>query len=561
MLLFGECVGTLLGLALSALLVAWFPRYFLAYDISLVSILIALLCGALATFLGALIPIWQITRIPPMAAVSAVARRTSPGRIWLAAAVGGGCLLLQIALWCLIPSRDWKFYAYVALGIPLIFAGWCLLAPALLILAERFAYRLVGRFFAVRPALLRNAWSRTPWRAGAMIAALMIGVTIFTAVRARGQSILASWTAPARIPDLIIKSFSGIGENRIDALRRQYPEFGDIAMMDYFSVRMQTRVFQLGALFGQGDTTFIAIEPKPFGRMVELDYLQGDPATAIQQLADGGHIFVSREFYNVRKLGVGDTMTFRDADGKPATFTIAAVVSSAGADLIKNFFDLRQGFGEQSASSVVGSIADGKKYFKLGEPTIMLVDVKPEYSTPAQFAALQKRLDSPESGLQSVSSMELKSALADLISRMMNGLSVIAFGALCVASLGVANMVIASIHARRFEFGVLRAIGAGRWQLVRLVLAEVSLIALVAGLLGACAGLHFAYMATLIDKLLIGFPTTFLALNTASAILWALLFTGTAILLTTLLAWLASIVPAIRGARSAQRTLLAGGRA
>ena len=127
-------------------------------------------------------------------------------------------------------------------------------------------------------------------------------------------------------------------------------------------------------------------------------------------------------------------------------------------------------------------------------------------------------------------------------------------------SLGVANMVIASVHAKRFEFGVLRAIGAGRAQLVRLVLAEVTLIGIVAGFLGAAAGLHFAFMASQIDLLLIGFPTHFLAANPRDIFLGILFFIALAIGLTTLLAWLASLAPAIKGAFSAQRILLASGR-
>jgi putative ABC transport system permease protein len=139
-------------------------------------------------------------------------------------------------------------------------------------------------------------------------------------------------------------------------------------------------------------------------------------------------------------------------------------------------------------------------------------------------------------------------------------LSIIALGALVVASLGVANMVIASVHARRFEFGVLRAIGAGRGQLIRLVLAEVTLIGAVAGVLGAGAGLYLAYMATQVDQLLVGFQTKFLAEDSARIVAIVGIHLAIAIVLTTLLAWLASAAPAIRGAFTAQRTLLAGGR-
>ncbi len=560
MLVIGESLGLILGFALSSALIAWLPQFFSAYQLSLASLSIAIFCGGFATLLGAAIPIWQVTRVSPMAAVTAVANQTRPSRIWLAAAIGLGCLALQATLWNVIPARDFRFYTYVILGIPLIFSGWCLLAPAFLVFSERFAAQLLGRLLSIRPTLLRHAWSRTPWRAGAMIAALMIGVTLFTTIRARGQSLLASWTAPARIPDIIVKKpfAGGFTDNNLAILRKKHPELRDIAVFDYFGVSLSDKLFQLGGLFKEGETTFIAVDPQVFTKMVELEYLQGDPATAVQQLSDGRHLFVSKEFYNVRKLGVGDHINLRGADGKPVQFTIAAVVTSTGVELIQNFFDLRTSFSEKATSSVLGTVADAHKYFQLGDPTLFLADVTPETLQPIAMAKL--RDDMTNEGLLSFSSVELKTSLINLITRLINGLSVVGIGALCVASLGVANMVIASVHAKRFEFGVLRAIGAGRAQLVRLVLAEVTLIGIVSGFLGAAAGLHYAYMAGQVDLLLIGFPTRFLAAHPFDIFLGILFFIGLAIALTTLLAWLASLAPAIKGAFSAQRTLLASGR-
>jgi putative ABC transport system permease protein len=143
----------------------------------------------------------------------------------------------------------------------------------------------------------------------------------------------------------------------------------------------------------------------------------------------------------------------------------------------------------------------------------------------------------------------------------MDGLSLVGLGAMCVASLGVANMVIASVHARRYEFGVLRAIGSGRWQLVRLVLAEITLIGIISGLLATGAGLHTTFMETRLDYAIVGFPTNFISVHPQEVLIFVLLLALTAMGLTTLLAWLASIVPAIRGATTAQQTLLASGRA
>ncbi len=116
----------------------------------------------------------------------------------------------------------------------------------------------------------------------------------------------------------------------------------------------------------------------------------------------------------------------------------------------------------------------------------MLLNIAASHANPDTMGQLRQSL--AREGFQSASSVELKAGLKSLITRVVDSLSVIAFGALLIASLGVANMVIASVHARRFEFGVLRAIGAARGQLIRLVLAEVTLIGLVAGVLGAARG-------------------------------------------------------------------------
>lgn len=570
MLALGQAFGVLLGFGLSSALVHFFPQFFLAYKITAASILIAIANGCGAALLGSLIPLWQVTRVTPMAAVTNTAQPPATRKVWLAAALGLACLTLQLSLWALMPTRESKFYSYAVCGIPMVFLGYMLLGPSCLILCERFGAALLGRLLFIRPSLLRHAWSRTPWRAGAMIAALMIGVTLFTAVRARGQSLSNSFVSPARLPDLLLfsvaQSFlpSAVFPNddqRTDRLLQAHPEIAEISSLAAFPVKLKSNVFKIGDILANPSTTFVAVDPQTFPQMVELEYLpgQGDPLTSVHELQDGQHIFVTKEFFNLRGLGRGDKLTLLAADGKPVDFTISAVVTSTGMELVKNYFDMRTVFSENAISSVLGTVADARKFFKLKSTNIMLINLQPAAASADTVARLRESLQ--QDGFECVSSVELKTGLRDLIRRVVDALSVVALGGLCVASLGVANMVIASVHARRFEFGVLRAIGAGRWQLVRLVLAEVTLIGLVAGALGAAAGLHFAFMGTLVDRTLVGFPTHFLDPHWLARF-WSMgLFILLACAITTLLAWLASLLPAIKGACAAQRTLLAGGRA
>jgi len=561
MLAMGEIFGTLLGILLSRLLVAFLPQFFEQYQLSSVSVLIGIFCGAFATLLGALIPIWQVTRVSPMAAITATANPSRPRQILLAGAIGLGCLLLQVILWNLPLSRDFTVFSYIIVGVPLIFAGWCLLAPLAITTCERLGALLLGALFSVQSSLLRTAWSKTPWRAGAMIAALMIGVTLFITVRARGESIRRSWQGP-EIPDLIVKAtfLGNFSEHRIERLKRDHPEINSVIPFDYFSVRMETAKNAVGTILRDDQSTYIAVDPDQFSSVVQLDYVQGDPKTALAQLRQGNAVFVSTEFYNTRKLGRGAKITLVTADGRDQEFTIAAVVNSTGVEVVKNYFDLRSAFAAKAVSSMLGTITDGKKYFKMSEPTLALLNVKKTTAAgqPVDSAALRSELNLE--GLQTVSSLELKQALDRIVTRIVSALTVIGLGALCLASLGVANMVIASIHARRYEFGVLRAIGAGRAQLVRMILAEVTLVAILAGILGAGAGLWFAFMITRMDRLLLGFPTTFIDPQLTAAVLYAATLIALGIGITSLLTWLAAIVPAMRGAFSAQRTLLAGGR-
>jgi ABC-type antimicrobial peptide transport system permease subunit len=283
-----------------------------------------------------------------------------------------------------------------------------------------------------------------------------------------------------------------------------------------------------------------------------LDFVEGDPDTAYEQLEQGNAIFISREFHVARGINVGDFIPMKTLGDKTVNFKVVAVVASTGMDMAKNFFDARSTMQDAAVSSVVGSFADGRKYFDVTGASALLVDVSQEAKTGNVLAQIQPRIEAL--GMSAASSIEMRKGFDDVIGKVINAISLVAVAAMLVASLGVANMVIAAIHGRRFEFGILRAIGAGRGQLVRLVLAEVFLIALGAVLLGTMAGFHMGWMSTEVDRVLVGISSSF-----PSG--WGLLqVVGISLGTTLVLVFLASIVPAIRGAFAAQRELLAAGR-
>jgi predicted permease len=123
---------------------------------------------------------------------------------------------------------------------------------------------------------------------------------------------------------------------------------------------------------------------------------------------------------------------------------------------------------------------------------------------------------------------------------------------LLLASVNVANLILSRNRTRAHELAVRTALGASRRRLMRLLLAESTLVAIAGGVLGL---LLAAWGLEALDRLR---PVDLRALERASLdrlVVWfaAALTAGTALLV--------GLLPAIRAARAAPRTALsAGGR-
>jgi putative ABC transport system permease protein len=65
--------------------------------------------------------------------------------------------------------------------------------------------------------------------------------------------------------------------------------------------------------------------------------------------------------------------------------------------------------------------------------------------------------------------------------------------AVLISLFGIANTLALSIHERRRELGLLRAVGMSRKQARRMVLAESTIVAALGALLGTAVGLFFGW--------------------------------------------------------------------
>jgi putative ABC transport system permease protein len=311
-----------------------------------------------------------------------------------------------------------------------------------------------------------------------------------------------------------------------------------------------------------GNYIFFGIDPDQAMNLTQLEFRDnnGDPLpepdqrpAALRAAADlkkGRRIIVTEEFRQLHHIKIGDSVKLLTATHGFQNFTICAIVWSPGADLLVSLFDLDRSLDQQAVISVFGSLNDARQDFGIAGVRLFAANLTGGVDKKDLLKNLQKALG--DRGLRAGDVRQIKFAVQTAFYRLLMLISTVAFAALAVASLGVTNTVMASVRSRRWQFGVLRSIGASRGQLLRLVLAEAAMLGLVGVAMGLAAGLELAVDVRKLSGLISGYSPD---LN----IPWSIV--GIGCLAVLLVALLASLGPAIGVARAQPLELLQAGRA
>jgi putative ABC transport system permease protein len=251
-----------------------------------------------------------------------------------------------------------------------------------------------------------------------------------------------------------------------------------------------------------------------------------------------------------RGLGVGDTFSCTDADGTQHDFEIVGVVTSPGLELVSQYFDLGDNFVNQAIGSVFGSRDDMIEKFGMRVAQLIQIDLDDEIVAEIgdEQAVAEIRQALLGAGVLNVGSGRIiRRQIESVFASTLVVFSTVAIGAMLVACFGVANLIIAEINARRYEMGVLRAVGASKGQLVRLITAQALIIALSACVLGTGLGIQAAWGGREMNRRVIGIDLDSALPLDAIAIAWAC---------AIILSLLAAAPSAMRLGRSQIRNLL-----
>ncbi len=544
------------------------------------------LAGAAAfggALVAAIVPAWRATRVSPLEAMSPPRSRPAP-RWPIAAAILGAVLMTinPILVFVVKVPDDVKVWAYAGIGYPSMVLGCLLLAPACVIAVEKYLGPLVARLLWLDPRLLASQLSGNLWRTLGTTVALTVGLGLYVATQTWGYSMLEPYYPGKWLPDMLVAfQPSGLPDAEIDAVTRVEgvrPEQAlPLAVEQPRLAEDLTGSQERMTATRQDNVVVMGLDPeRGFGGdspLLNLTFMSGNRAEAVEKMKTGRFCLIPDHFARIAGLKLGDRVPFEVPNkpgAEPVEYTVAGVVSIPGWHWVTKFSGVRRNY-VRTAAIVFTPYEPTRQDFGLDRVTFFWLNAQPGADVAAMERAFQTLADrhagekfrTASAGIATAyrptvkvtTTATVRSGVERRASGMIWGMSQLPLVTLVVTAIGVIGTVAASVRARRWELGVLRALGVTRWGVIRLILAEASLIALVACVLS----LGFGIMAGWCGVGMAAYSGFFGGMDTRLILSWEQIGFGLGVTLALCLA--AALWPAIRAGRQEPLELLRAGRA
>jgi len=463
--------------------------------------------GILVTVVAAVLPALRASRIAPVAAMQDVATPDRPlTRVSVAggAVTAAGAAALGVGLFA--DAGDATLWLILG-GVLVSFVGIALLTPMI----SRPVVSLLGRLFSwsLPGRLGRLNSGRNPRRTAITAAALMVGIALVTGVTVVMDSAKSSLKAEAA---RVLKAEIMISGDQNGPRPPTYDpavvrEAAKIPGVRAAAALWNDQVIIDGRKEWVDATDDVSQLAQTYGGIVTLPPLRDD------------QMVVSAPEAAEKGWQVGSRLTVQPSRGEARDYTIVATYPE----------DALPGSIMLPAAATAG--------FGLPQPVlgfVRLADGVPVSAVLPQVKALLA--DSPEvSATDAAAFVNQQAATFDTLITMIQILLALA---ILIAVLGVVNTLALSVLERTRELGLLRAVGLGRAQTMRMVTVEAVVISVFGALLGVTVG---AGMGTAVTRALESDGITELVLP------WGRM--GTYLVLAALVGVIAAVLPAIRAAR------------
>ncbi|MFY1668579.1 FtsX-like permease family protein [Plantactinospora sp. WMMB334] len=426
--------------------------------VSPTSIAVAATVGIGATILSAWIPARRAAATPPIEALRESAAeprvvsraRTASGLVLAAAAIAGGAVAV-------VGSNPVWLMLAAAIVPALVLCG-----PAIVTAAARGGAPVARRAAGVGGSIAAGNLAASPRRSASTALALMLGTAMVTMFAIFASSLTSGIGKDVREglqADLVVTSATPDFPTIDPTLADRVAALPDVDAVAALSIAEGIVAGRAEAIGGIG--------PTALPTMFDLDPIAGDLA----DLSEGGVAVVGDD-----PTLLGGTVAIKFERSTLEAPIVAVVARSTGGFEAPLYFvdraTLDASVGRQLDARVFVDLADGAAA-DAGEDVRALVRATPGsfFETRAEHVA--------NSGSEIA-------ALGNFIDGMLILASL-------VALLGVANTTALAINERSGEIGLLRAVGATRRELRRIVRLEVALLSFVAASIGIAVAAGFGW--------------------------------------------------------------------
>lgn len=527
--------GSLLGLAYGYGL-AWFmagqftDQFMKAYGLQTAQVVLTpaitaagLLVGVGAALAAAFAPARETVRVSPVEAMrpgelNGVDRERHGWLRFLAglSLTGAGVLFIWLT-WptdTMLPPLMLRLWG---LSLAVMLLGVVVLLPALLPILNRWLLRpLLVALLGVSGRLASDNLVRKPRRTAATVCALMVSLTYMVAMGGMSASQAAAferWYSKAVNWDMNVSTSYGSMAAQVEIDPAFVRELEELEGVRLVSPQKFSRV-----TLADGDQAHLQVfDHSLLGQYSETTLEQGNWSEALAAMEQGGSAIISPAVARRLTVGLGDSLTLPSPTG-PVTLTVVGIMTDItpyGGSVNIDRQDYVRAWQDETSSNLAVLVKEGyapedvkaRMLARWGESMHLTVRLNREF-----WAEIKAQYDG--------------------FYQLMDGLIWIAVG---VSGLAIANTLLASVLERRREIGILRAVGTRRSEVIQVVVGEAFSTGIVAGLLGAAAGLALHWVMVSTNE----------SINGASSdwvVPWTALITGAAVAL--LLAPSAGFLPA-----------------
>ena len=421
------------------------PRHL---TISWTSFVLATLVGTVVTLVSVLRPARQASRVSPLVALTGqTAGQESLSRRRIATAVAG-VVIAVLGLGLIQGGVAWRVLQIIGAGAVLAVLGIILALPLLVVGTSRLIGLICGQ---MRRPILHLA-TRNPGRAAATTASLLVSVAVAAAMSSGLSSLSSSLQAYVgyNTPVDITVGELAADQDPSSTVAKIAAVDGveSVVSVPWINVKM-TGSRQNGQ---EESLTIAAVDKEKVSPILRSQ-------EALETLDD--HTLVLDRTYNIPD---GTTVTLMG----PAGSTELTVRVKEGLDAAVTPAAAQRLIGNTSTASILWVRTSG------------------DGSDQAPVSAVREALSG--SGLYVADSQETRASFTDQVRQVSIAIGAMLIFTLLIALSGLANTINVSVLERTRELGVLRATGAQRSEIRRLLIAEAVLSALLGGTIGILLG-------------------------------------------------------------------------